>query len=376
MGPRKYFLDWLRVMAFGALILFHTGMLYVTWGYNLKSPRLVPALEWAMEALSPWRMALLFVISGVASRFLIARLGAGGFARDRLARLLPVLATGMLLINPMQVWVQLRSQGDTRLAYADYWLFHYLRADSRYFEALDRPTPTWDHLWFLLYLLAYGLAFAATVPLVRRWRRPRQVPLGVLLVAPGLWMAATNLVIATAAPFTHAFFNDWGAHLKWGGLFVAGALLASRTHAWNALAAQRWRLLGACAAMLCAYLACQAFWIVDKTDLARTAAYRIAEGIYGWLAVLAIAGFARAHLDRPSAPLRYLNDAVLPVYVLHQPVLLAAAWLVFPLQLPLSLEAAILVIVTGLVPLLAYHLLIRPWRPVRLAFGLRPAPRT
>lgn len=370
MGPRKYFLDWLRVMAFGALILFHTGMLYVTWGYNLKSPRLVPELEWAMEALSPWRMALLFVISGVASRFLVERLRPRGFALNRLTRLLPVLITGMLLINPLQVWVQLRAQGDTSLPYIDYWLLHYLVADSRYFAALGRPTPTWDHLWFLLYLLAYGLAFAAVVPVIRTWRR--QVPLAVLLVAPGAWMVATNVLIATVAPLTHAFFNDWAAHLKWGGLFAAGALLAGRSEAWEALAVHRWRLLAASAATLCAHWACHAAWIPDQPNPTSTIAYWVTDGIYGWLGVLTIAGFARTVLDRPSAALRYLNDAVLPVYVLHQPVLLAAAWLVFPLRLPLPLEAALLVVATGLLPLLTYHLLIRHWRPIRLAFGLRP----
>jgi surface polysaccharide O-acyltransferase-like enzyme len=375
MGPRKYFLDWLRVIAFGGLILFHTGMLYVTWGYNLKSARLVPDLEWVMEALSPWRMALLFVISGVASRFLVERLGAGGFARNRLARLLPVLATGMLLVNPVQVWVQLRAQGDTSLGYVDYWLFHYLLADSRFFEALGRPTPTWDHLWFLLYLLAYGLVFAWVFRLLGRSGAAARTPLAVLLVAPAVWMAGTNLLIATVAPFTHAFFDDWGAHLKWAGLFLTGTLLASRAEAWDWLAARRWRLLGACGVMLAMYLACREPWREDEADLAWTAAYRISEGIYGWLAVLTIAGFAKMRLDRPSRLLGYLTDAVLPIYVLHQPVLLATAWLVFPLRLTLPLEAAVVVAATAAIPLLAYHLLIRPWPPMRLAFGLRPAPR-
>lgn len=68
MGERKYFLDWLRVAAFFVLILFHVGMLYVTWGYNLKSERIYPDLEYTMNLVSPWRLALLFFISGVASR--------------------------------------------------------------------------------------------------------------------------------------------------------------------------------------------------------------------------------------------------------------------------------------------------------------------
>ena len=43
-AKRKYYLDWLRVLAFALLIPFHVGMLYASWFYPLKSPRLVPAV--------------------------------------------------------------------------------------------------------------------------------------------------------------------------------------------------------------------------------------------------------------------------------------------------------------------------------------------
>jgi surface polysaccharide O-acyltransferase-like enzyme len=374
MGPRRYDLDWLRVLAFAGLILFHVGLLYVTWDYNLKSPRIVPDLEWALEALSPWRMALLFVISGVACRFLIERLGPRRFALERLARLGVVLVTGMLVINPAQVWVQLRAQGDTTLPYLDYWLRHYLLADAQFFEALGRPTPTWDHLWFLLYLLAYNLLFAATIgPFRRVTSRPWSDR--VFIAAPALWMAATSLLIAWVAPFTHAFFDDWSAHLKWAGLFLTGAAMAARPQLWNRLAERRWVLAFAAVAAGCVYLACRFLLLQDSGAPVWTAAYRVFEGIYGWLAVLAIFGLARRSLDHASAALSYLTDAVLPVYVLHQPVLLTAAWLLFPLRIPLPVEAGLLVLATGGGSLAAYHLLIRPWRPVRIAFGLRPRRR-
>ena len=51
------------------------GLLYATWHYNLKSPRIFPGVELALNALNPWRLALLFFISGVACRFLLEKLG-------------------------------------------------------------------------------------------------------------------------------------------------------------------------------------------------------------------------------------------------------------------------------------------------------------
>lgn len=52
MGPRRYFLDWLRVLAFALLILFHVGCLYATWSYNLKSPRILPQIDGLLLARS------------------------------------------------------------------------------------------------------------------------------------------------------------------------------------------------------------------------------------------------------------------------------------------------------------------------------------
>lgn len=372
MPTRRYFLDWLRVLAFGGLVLFHVGLMYSGWSYNLKSPVTYPAVEWLLEALSPWRMALLFVISGVACRFLIGKLGPGGFALDRLARLGPVILTGMLLVNPLQVWVQLLAQGDTAKGYLDFWLTSYLASDRAAMAALGRPMPTWDHLWFLVYLLPYTLLLAAVAAALRRRAAPAP-PLGLLLVAPGIWMAATDVLTGTVAPVTHALYNDWGAHLKWLGLFAAGALLAPRDDAWAAIRSRRRTLLAAASGLLVAYLATRGAVLAQPDDLGWTLLYRSLQGAYGWTAVLAVAGFAAHWLDSPSAALSYLNEAVLPVYVLHQPFMLAAAYLLFPLRLPLPLETALLLAAAGLAPLAAYHLAIRPWRPVRRMFGLKPA---
>jgi hypothetical protein len=34
---RRVDLDWVRIGAFGLLIFYHVGMLYVSWGFHIKS---------------------------------------------------------------------------------------------------------------------------------------------------------------------------------------------------------------------------------------------------------------------------------------------------------------------------------------------------
>ena len=67
---RRIDLDWMRIGAFGLLILYHVGMFYVSWNWHIKSALSVTALEPLMLALNPWRLALLFLVSGVATRFM------------------------------------------------------------------------------------------------------------------------------------------------------------------------------------------------------------------------------------------------------------------------------------------------------------------
>ena len=80
-NARRHDIDALRVIAFGLLILYHVGMVYVDdWGFHIKSPHQWEWLQWPMVAVNRWRMDLIFLISGIALGLSRARLGHGGWA--------------------------------------------------------------------------------------------------------------------------------------------------------------------------------------------------------------------------------------------------------------------------------------------------------
>ncbi|MBC7042349.1 acyltransferase, partial [Salmonella enterica subsp. enterica serovar Enteritidis] len=95
---RHYGMDWLRIGAFAILILYHVGMVFVPWGYHVKTA--APADWVAIPMLLPnaWRLMLLFLVSGFASQMLLARSpGIGRFLANRNARLLLPLLFGMAM---------------------------------------------------------------------------------------------------------------------------------------------------------------------------------------------------------------------------------------------------------------------------------------
>ena len=95
---RHYGMDWLRIGAFQLLILYHVGMAFVPWGFSVKVSAPIGWTVIPMFLTNPWRVSLLFAVSGFASAALLERSdGIGTFLRSRMARLgIPLLA-GILI---------------------------------------------------------------------------------------------------------------------------------------------------------------------------------------------------------------------------------------------------------------------------------------
>ncbi|MBO9716344.1 MAG: acyltransferase family protein, partial [Pseudoxanthomonas sp.] len=139
-------MDWLRIGAFGLLILYHVGMVFVPWGYHVKTEHPLPWVAVPMLATNAWRMALLFAVSGFATAMLLARQDGriGRFLAGRMPRLLLPLVFGMVVIVPPQAWVQLVTQHGYAKGYLTFWLGDYFTAG----EIHGIIVPTWNHLWF------------------------------------------------------------------------------------------------------------------------------------------------------------------------------------------------------------------------------------
>src|SRR5277367_5062965 len=86
---RRIDLDWVRIIAFALLIWYHVTSFYaaVTPHNQALSPRVYGWLIVPMLALSPWRLLILFIVSGAATRFMADKIKPGALRRARNARL-------------------------------------------------------------------------------------------------------------------------------------------------------------------------------------------------------------------------------------------------------------------------------------------------
>jgi glucans biosynthesis protein C len=378
LGGRRYDLDWVRVGAFLLLILYHVGMYYVTWDWHVKTLHPVSALEPLMMLSSPWRLSLLFLVSGVATAYLLER-SPRGFLGARSLRLLVPLIFGMAVIVPPQSYLEVVEKVGYPGSYLDF-LKLYFSAYHGFCRGNDcLILPTWNHLWFVAYLWVYTLVLWAAVrlvpPLVPALRRGAERALagpGVVIL-PILYLAVLRLTLAQWYPATHALVGDWYNHALYGATFLAGFALAGCQAPWGAIERARWAALGL-AALAWAGIA---VWVVLPDSMVFPQpvliTMRIVYAALQWLPIVAVLGFARRHLRHDSPARAYLTAAVFPVYILHQTIIVICAHALKPADLDPRLEGPLLIAVT-LVACFAGYELIRRVPLLRPLFGLGAGP--
>lgn len=81
---------------------------------------------------------------------------------------------------------------------------------------------------------------------------------------------------------------------------------------------------------------------------------------------------ARARGPRWQRAAGYANQAVVPFYLLHEPVIVAFAWIIVRWQAPILVKYPVLVAVSFTATLVIYELAVRRYRITRLLFGVKP----
>lgn len=330
-NQRHYGMDWLRVGAFVMLIFYHVGFSFTPWGYQTPSRGVVWWAEIPLLGLSAWRLALLFAISGYASAALFSKeRSTGSFLHSRLLRLGIPLLFGLTVIVPPQPYMGLLNSGYAR-GYG-YFLFHDAFSFRR---VIHESLPAVMHLWFVIYLLAYTVALCiALMVLPARWRAA--LARGAEKVLGGAWLLPAGCLITyiVRAPGdgwtdTHSVLNDMCAHLHYGGMFLFGFLLRGSERLRAAIARQ-WRMGMVLGLAGYAVVALEAWYYPGNVRTPRVwmEPLDFAKSVQCWGTVIALFGIADRFWNHDARWRGTLAEAVFPVFLAHQTVMvLVSYWL-------------------------------------------------
>lgn len=362
---RRYDLDWIRVIAFDLLILYHVGMFFVPWPWHIKNNITSEGFVIPMMFLNQWRLPLLFVLSGMGTCYALSYKTGNIFIKERAFRLVIPLIFGMLILVPPQVYVERLSQG---VAYQSYFDFYTYLFNGTY----PKGNLSWHHLWFIFYLFFYTLLLTPVFIYIRNspkikpfeWlhRSLQKHPFAILLFPIPLIIIES--ILYPKFGYKLSFWQDWYALSFYGVLFFYGFILISlKDTFWDLLEKYRFHFF------ILALLFMAIFFVLFQTNHESLVYVPRVYSLWCW--ILLLIGYSAKYLNKPSALLAYRNEAVYPFYILHHTVLLILGFYIANLNLSIALKFLILVIGTFGIVWIIYELLIRRYKVFRFLFGMK-----
>ena len=400
-SARRRDLDLMRTFVVMGLFFFHSARVFDTTEWYVKNDQTREFVDVLLSFAATWGMPLLFVVSGMGIWYSLRSRTIGAFAGERVRRLLVPLVFGLLVIVPPQVWTWLRGNPAYDESYWDFLPRFFdikLTFGSFPFVLGDDPaTGLFEpgHLWFLVVLLAFSLLF---LPVFWYLRQPAGQELVKRLAqhADHLWVIA-----AAGLPFgvlDAVFGNDvnlagWSRY-SYALFILYGYTMAADRRFGRAIHRHRKGVLLLAAAT---FVVVGALFAIggdrEGSDVmldydAVSVAMRVIRGVSGWLWVAAIMGFASVStkpkltantanrkptvLDRFSA---YTSEAVLPIYVLHQTVIVLLGFYVVTWPINSGLRYVAIVLTSMVTAFVIYDVAVRRTRLTRFVFGMKPPAR-
>lgn len=375
--PRRYhYVDWLRVIAFLILIIFHSAVAFFpNQKWLIESPQGSQPLSDILDQPGAWRLALLFFVSGMGTYFAFAGKDAAQFMKERLNRLLLPLLFSMCVLLVPQVWYERRFEDGYDGSLLTFWL-------ERYFTEGIYPSGqiTWAHMWFVGYLCAMTIGLLPFFMLAKTGHYDKvRNSVRLLFSTPAIYLLFLlplffNLALSPYFPRqTNALYNDEGWFLTWAAWFGIGYFFA-REHAVAGayVIRMRWVSLSACV-LLSIFLYLTAWTPVigpigDYEDL--TSTFRIFLMMLAWTSILTLVGFFAAHFNRSNRFLSWANTGVFPVYIIHQTIVVAALFYLLPLRQNVWLAFSEVALITLVGSILFYEMARRLPSAFRPLFGL------
>jgi glucan biosynthesis protein C len=363
------------VLAIFGVFLFHAVHPFDLFDWHIKNADLSMTVTVVLGLLFPWGMPFFFLIAGTGTWFALRRRTAGQYAVERSKRLLIPYIAGCLLLWPIMLYFQWRHLAITGTWYGSF----------RQFVLIHRAgfSPMWFgevgfHLWFLGFLFCFSLL---GLPLFL-WLKGESGQAfltrlaGVCTSRGGILLFIVPLLIVRLG--LQPFFpeeHDWADFFYLMSMFVLGFVLYAHEGFTRAIR-RDWPILlamGIVSSLAWAYLAltAESYDIEAPPRTLRDFLLWSVITINSWSWTTFLLFIGMRYLDFSNKWLEYGQEAVLPFFLLHQPVIIAIAFYVVQWDAGIPVKLITVVIGSFAVTIGLYELLIRRIGPLRVVFGMK-----
>ncbi len=345
-AKRRYDIDWLRVIAIGLLLIYHTTIGFQPWGVFIQFIQNNESLQslWIpMSMLNVWRIPLLFFVSGMGVAFAIRKRSWKQLLLERTRRIFLPFIFGALCIVPLHMLI---------------WQKYY----SQEIQYIPHP----GHLWFLGNIFIYVILLLPVFFYLKKndngwivkWiQNLFKTPLGILLI---IGFFVLEVLILQPEIFELYVLTPHGFFLGLLAFFFGFICIQSGHSFWQTVLSWRWLFLAGAIALF--------FLRYFEYELN---APNVLTAIESNLWIFAVFGFAHKHLNRPGKTLQYLSEGAYPIYIIHMIFLFLSSYWIFPMDIPVWLKYVFVLTATFAGCFVIYEWVIRRVHSLRPLFGLR-----
>ncbi|MES1222258.1 MAG: acyltransferase [Bacteroidota bacterium] len=374
LPEHKYYIDWIRVLAFFLLIFFHCAMPFVIFGWEVKNVEKSMGLSRLIWWMHQWRLPLLFFISGVSIHFSLKNRSVIRFAGERVVRLFIPLVFAMLFVIPLQVYFEKLQRGLITGSYISFYPSVWT------FIPYPDGTLSWSHMWFVVYLFVFCILLLPVfglfkIKLLKTFKEKLANSLShpLLLFALVIPLMFLYFEFYNEYPEQQSLLDDWFVFTFSLTLLFYGYLLGGSNRFWQSC--EKFRLYFLAIAVACIFFLYYGYWWrmqLPKEQDGNLYLFGTLSAIHIWSLILAACGFAKKYLNFTNRFLKYANQAVYPFYILHQTLIVAFGYYVVQWPLPIFAKLVILIILCFSSLLFIYQFIIKPFIIPRILYGLKP----
>lgn len=369
-----YYIDWLRVIAFGLLFVFHSFRLFDTYPWHLKNAETSISINYIIEFMHSWRMYIIFLVSGAGTYFAM-KSKRENFLNGRIKRLIIPYIFGVFILIPPQKFLEAIQQSGFEGNYLNFLI--------QLPQGLINENFGWNliwtgylgyHIWYLVYLFVQTILF---LPLFK------------------LFLKNKNKVCEQSDKLFHSFYTFWyiiipfvllefllrplfPQYLNWADFatfslyFLLGFILQINQKIILFIEKNAYKFL------LIA-ISCWSVYLINKTALDNISIPEytlnyflsiILKNLNSISWVLTFIGLGKKFLDFNHRYLNDLNQGILPFYILHQTVIIIFGFFVVKWDLSM-MEKFLIIFTSSFFVTIGLYQIIRRNNMMRFFFGMK-----
>lgn len=349
---RRNEIDWIRNIAILMLFPYHTAVIFDNMGsFFIKAEYSNTIATNFIATTFFWYMPLLFFLAGASTYHAFGKRNTRTYIKERCSKLLVPLVIGILTVVPSQVYYALRWRGEyTGNVFEFYRNFLFRVTDFKGTDGAFTPA----HLWFIMFLFVISLL---AIPIIK-WINTDKGELFIdsakskYLNYKGFFLAYGIFMMAELVP--RLGDKSLIQNLL---IFIFGYICYSDEDFTNKIDLKRKKclvisIIGTVISVTVYNLA----YTVVPPRLALVILVICTNAVVIPV-ILTIIGYGRRFLTKNNWLLKKLNAHSFYIYILHQPILIACAYYILPLNMSGIIKVSLILILSLTITLIACFIL-------------------